>query len=386
MIPSEIQDMLESLERFEDIRRKAVRLGPRLCDLAYANPYQGVQERAREAIRESLEEDRLLGLQYTPFGGHTVIRRTVADALRGSHGLDFGFGDIVLTSGAMAALHIALRASGKADGEVIIPIPCWIDYPLYVQAIGLTPVLVPLSETSFDLDVSAIAAAITERTCAVLLSHPANPTGRAYGAATLKQLAEALAEAEGPLGPEITLIADEAHRDFADPRGYRSAVETADRTLIVYSFGKYHFLQGQRVGYAAVSPEHPAREAVSQELVRWTRILGLATPTALMQRAVPKLLGLHHDMSWLSDWRLRYVDELSAFGYAVVPPDATLFLYVQTPPGKGDFEFIEELASASVLGLPAPVFHHQGYFRLSLTGSEDMLERALPILREARRG
>lgn len=374
--------MLEPLERFEEIRRKVVRLGPRLCDLAYANPYEGVQERARSAIRESLEEDRLLGLQYTPFGGHTVIRRAVADALRGSHRLDFAFGDVVLTSGAMAALHIALRASGRADGEVIVPISCWIDYPLYVRAIGLTPVLVPVSETSFDLNVSALAAAITERTCAVLLSHPANPTGRAYGVDTLKQLAVALAEAERRLGPKITLITDEAHRDFADPREYRSAAEIVDRSLIVYSFGKYHFLQGQRVGYAAVSPNHPAREDVSRELVRWTRILGLATPTALMQRAVPKLLELRHDLSWLSAWRLRYVDELSAFGYAVVPPDATLFVYVQTPRGKADFQFIEELASASVLALPAPIFHHDGYFRLSLTGSEQMLERALPILRE----
>jgi aspartate aminotransferase len=211
---------------------------------------------------------------------------------------------------------------------------------------------------------------------------PAESPGESDGSS----LWRGLAEAEGPLGPKITLIADEAHRDFADPREYRSAAEIVDRTLIVYSFGKYHFLQGQRVGYAAVSPNHPAREDVSRELVRWTRILGLATPTALMQRAVPKLLGLRHDLSWLSAWRLRYVDELSAFGYAVVPPDATLFVYVRTPRGKGDFEFIEELASASVLVLPAPIFHHQGYFRLSLTGSEQMLERALPILREFGQG
>jgi aspartate aminotransferase len=382
VIPSDLGEMLEPLERFEDIRRKVVRLGPRLCDLAYANPYQGVQERAMLAIREALEEDRVLGLQYSPFGGHTVIRRSVADALRATHRLDFAFPDVVLTSGAMAALHVALRASSRADGEVIVPIPCWIDYPLYVRAVGLTPVLVPLSEPSFDLDVSALASAITERTCAILLSHPANPTGRVYGADTLKQLAVALGDATTRLSSEITLIADESHREFADPQQYRSPAEIVDRTLIVYSFGKYHFLQGQRVGYAAASPNHPARGVVSQEMVRWTRILGLATPTALMQRAVPKLLGLRHDQSALSAWRRRYLDELSTFGYSVVPPDATLFVYVRTPRGRRDFEFIEELASASVLGLPAPIFHHRGYFRLSLTGSEEMLERALPVLGE----
>jgi aspartate aminotransferase len=385
MIPADVQQMLEPLERFEDIRRKAARLGPRLCDLAYANPYQGVQEQAMTAIREALEDDRLLGLQYSPFGGHTLIRRAVADALRESHGMDFTFDDVVLTSGAMAALNIALRASGTPGGEVIVPVPCWIDYPTYVQAIGLTPILVPLSDTSFDMDVKALAEAVTERTCAVMLSNPANPTGRVYEPATLRRLADTLAEAKRK-GPEITLIADESHRDFADPREYRSAAEATDRTIIVYSFGKYHFLQGQRVGYAAVSPNHPAREEVSRELVRWTRILGLATPTALMQRAVPRLLGLRYDQAWLSSWRRRYVDGLTAFGYRVVPPDTTLFIYVRTPGGRGDFEFIEELASAAVLGLPAPIFHHQGYFRLSLTGSEGMMERALPILEEFGQG
>jgi aspartate aminotransferase len=384
MIPADVQEMLEPLERFEDIRRKAVRLGPRLCDLAYANPYQGVQEQALAAIKEALEEDRVLGLQYSPFGGHTIIRRAVADALRGSHGMDFAFDDVVLTSGAMAALNIALRASSTPGGEVIVPTPCWIDYPLYVRAMGLVPILVPLSKTSFDVDVRALADAVTERTCAVMLSHPANPTGRAYEPDTLRRLAEALVEKSR--GPEITFIADESHRDFADPEEYHTAAEVIDQTLIVYSFGKYHFLQGQRVGYVAVSPNHPARDEVSRELVRWTRILGLATPTALMQRAIPRLLGLRYDQGWLSAWRRRYVDELSAFGYEVVSPDATLFIYVRTPGGRRDFEFIEELASAAVLGLPAPIFHHQGYFRLSLTGSEEMLERALPILREFGRG
>jgi aspartate aminotransferase len=115
-------------------------------------------------------------------------------------------------------------------------------------------------------------------------------------------------------------------------------------------------------------------------MVLWTRITGLATPTSLMQRAVPRLLSLHYDQGWLIRWRERFVEELSAAGYAVIPPDATLFVYVQTPPSYDDFAFTEELASAGLLVLPAPVFHHRGYFRLSLTGSEPMLERALSIL------
>jgi aspartate aminotransferase len=378
VIPAELQALLEPLERFETIRRRAARLGDRLADLAYANPYEGVQEPVRAALRRALDADRTLALQYSPFGGQTLIRRAVADALATSHELEFAFGDVILTPGAMSALQLALRTTGAPGDEVIMPVPCWLDYPLYVHFTGRTPVLVPLQPPAFDLDVAAIADAVSERTCAVLLSHPANPTGRLYGGDALRALADRLDRAGRP----VTLIADEAHRDFTAPGGYRSASAYVDRTLIVYSFGKYHFMQGQRVGYVAVSPRHPEHDVVADELVRWTRVTGIATPTAVMQRALPELLALRHDQEWLVDRRHWLCDALAAGGYDVVEPDATMFVYAATPPSYDDEEFIAKLAGKGVLALPAPVFHHRGYFRLSLTGSESMLERAAPILQE----
>lgn len=383
MIPPEFESLLEPLERFEAIRRGAMRLGNRLADLSYANPYGGIHEASKGAIRDALQEDRRLGLQYSPFGGYVPVRRSVADALRTSHQLDFGFRDVILTAGAMAALHVALRLTGS-QGEVIVPVPCWLDHPLYVGAVGLRPVLVPLSPENLDLDVGAIADALSDRTVAVMLSHPANPSGRNYGPQLLSELGRVLAREEASLGTEISLIADESHRDFTRPGEYHSASTFTDRAVIVYSFGKYHFMQGQRLGYLAVSPRHPDREKASEEAVRWTRILGLATPTSLMQRALPRLLSLDHDQTWLLNWRDRFMKELSSLGYQVIPPQATMFIYVKTPGGYEDFAFIEKLASEGLLALPAPIFHHRGYFRLSLTGSEGMLEEALAVMERCR--
>lgn len=380
MIESDLASLLEPLERFERIRQKASRLGDRLADLSYANPYAGAQGAARAAIAEALEDERLLDLQYSPFGGQTLVRRTVGDALGESHDLPFTFRDVVLTPGAMAALHIALRTTAGSGDHVVIPVPCWLDYPLYARHLGFNATLVELEPPDFALDPQALAATVTAKTCAVLLSHPANPTGRSYGADVLSALGAVLAEAENNLGCHPTLIADETHRDFVAPDRYLSAASFVDRTIVVYSFGKYHFMQGQRLGYAAVSPRHPERAQASAELVQWTRITGLCTPTALMQRAVSRLLALRYDQSWLDEWRRRFLDELGRAGYLVVPPDGTMFLYVQTPDDADDFAFIETLASHGVLALPAPVFHHSGYFRLSLTGSEPMLERALSVL------
>jgi len=110
------------------------------------------------------------------------------------------------------------------------------------------------------------------------------------------------------------------------------------------------------------------------------RVLGLATPTALMQRALPGLLALRHDLTWLSRTRQSVIDGLTGSGYQVVPPDGTLFLYVRTPAGIEDEAFARQLASRGVLVLPAPVFHHRGYFRIALTASSSMLARGLQVI------
>ncbi len=381
MISPELQDLLEPLERFESTRRKVARLGDRLADLSYANPYGGIHEQAKAVLRETLDGERLLDLQYSPFGGKTQVRRAVADSLRDTHNFPFVFSDVVLTPGAMAGLQLALRVAGHPGDEVIIPVPCWLDYPLYVRSLGLVPVMVPMTSETFEIDPVAVAEAISNKTCAILFSQPANPTGRSYGPVALKELAEVIDRAEQRLGCRVTLIADETHRDFVPEGGFHSPSAWWDRTLLVYSFGKYHFMQGQRLGYVAVSPRHPSRRRLAEELVLWTRITGVATPTSLMQLAVPRLLSLRYDQEWLIKWRKRFIEELSAEGYGVAPPEATMFLYVQNPSSyDDDFEFVEELAAAGLLVLPAPVFHHSGCFRLSLTGSEPMLERALSIL------
>lgn len=380
MIPEKTLSLLEPLERFETIRSRAVRFGDRLCDLSYANPYHGVQEGAREALEAALREDRTLGFQYAPFGGHTVPRRLVADALRRSHDLPFAYRDVILTPGAMSALQIALWAAGRG-AEVIVPAPCWLDVPVYVHHVGATPVMVP-PDRDARIDPDAVAAAITERTRAVVMAHPANPTGQRYDGAEAAALGSAIAARERALGIEITLIADETHRDFTSPGAYHSLADHTARAVIVYSFGKYHFMQGQRLGYAAVSPNHPARAALSRELERWTRIAGVATPTALMQRAIPKLLELRYDVTRLLGLRQWVARRLRGAGFEVAPGDATLFVYAKAPAGISDWAFTERLAARGLLVLPAPVFHHEGWFRLALTASEPMLERALDVLEE----
>ncbi|MEU6696851.1 aminotransferase class I/II-fold pyridoxal phosphate-dependent enzyme [Pseudonocardia sp. NPDC046786] len=381
MIDDELDRLLGPLERFETVRRRVARLGNRACDLSYANFAGGVEPDALGVLRRALDDDRALGMQYAPFGGQTLARRAVADDLRVGQGLPTTYADVILTPGAMAGLQLALRVAGVAGDEVVVPVPCWLDHPLYVQSLGMTVRPVPMRTDDFALDLDAIGAAFGERTSAVLLSNPNNPTGTVVTPQLAEGLRDLIVAHERRTGRRITVIADETHRDFCPDGLFTSIASTVARTLIVYSFGKRHFMQGQRLGYVAVSPAHPERAETGAELVRWTRITGTATPTAVMQRAVHGLLKIPLHTEALHRARARLRAELEGLGFTLVPSESTLFLYLRTPDGLTDAAFAERLASDGVLVLPAECFHHEGYVRLAVTGDDTVLERAVQVFR-----
>jgi aspartate aminotransferase len=380
--PSE--QFLAMQERYEALLQVWLpRAGRNLSDLGYANAFDGPDPQVLAALRHAAERQTGTSLQYTPYGGSTISRRLVAERLTEQVGAPFEWRDIVLTPGAMAALNIVFRACRRDPGadEVILLTPCWIDYPLYLVQQGIRPVFVPLPEPAFRLDLEKIAAAIGPRTRALVLTNPANPTGVLYSEQELRALAEVL-KAARPGGSSITLIADECHRDVRfDGRRYESAVRYYDQTCVVYSFGKSLLMQGQRIGYAAVSPSFGARRELARGLERLCRMMGYSQPTSLMQGAIQDLVSYVPDLTRIAARRAKVAAALGEMGYAVVPSPATFFLYVRSPIAD-ELAFVEKLAQRGVFVLPSSLFHHRGYVRLSMTATDAMIERALGVFRE----
>lgn len=373
----EIEVLLEPQRRFDALRKRALfASGASLADLAYANAYCGPSNAVLAALHRAIDEAGELGLQYTPYGGSTQTRRVVAEHLSRALGLEFGFRDVVLTPGAMAALNVVFRAlREEGAGEVIVPVPCWIDYPLYLENLGLETRLVPVRPDTLRLDVDAIAAAIGPRTRAVLLMQPVNPTGILHSREELQALAALLGKASA----RVLLVSDESHREVRfDGRPFTSPAAYWPRTCVVHSFGKSLRMQGQRIGYAAASPAMPDRAAFVATLETLCRVMGFSTPTALMQVALRELAGVAPDWTDVAERRRVMLDALTSGGYAVVPSDATFFLYPRTP-GGDDWAYAEKLAKEGVLVLPAPVMHHAGHFRLSLTCTDAMLAKAAEV-------
>ncbi|HJK94111.1 MAG TPA: pyridoxal phosphate-dependent aminotransferase [Polyangiaceae bacterium LLY-WYZ-15_(1-7)] len=369
-----VESWLEEQERFDALRQRALaKGGARLADLAYANAWDGPPEAVREALRKAAASEGALDLQYTPYGGQTVARRVAARELAEVTGVPFGFRDVLLTAGAMAALSLLLRMS--LPGRVLIPTPTWLDHPLYAAMQRHEPVLVPLAD-DFSLDVDALrdALATTEELRAVILTCPGNPTGHVFREAELRALAAALEDAGRPL-----LISDECHRDYLfGGTPFLSPAAFYANTAVVYSYGKRFLVQGQRLGYAALHPDAPEAGARKVLLKRLARAGGYGMPTSLMQRALPDLVKIDPARAAIEARRERTREALEALGLRVVG-EATMFLYVEV---GDDWAVTEALADRGVLVLPGAIFHHRGWLRLTCSATDAMLARGVEALAE----
>jgi aspartate aminotransferase len=305
-------------------------------------------------------------------------QEAAAASLRERLGVPFRAEDVLLTNASIAALAVALRTLLDPGDEVVIVQPPHFSYEMLIAAAGGTAVRVPVDPRSLDLDTSAVARAITDRTRVVLLNTPHNPTGKIFGPGTLTRLAEVLEEASRTRGP-ITLLSDEAYSRivFGGAR-FHSPSAYYPRTIVVYSYGKQLLAPGQRIGYLALHPDMPGRDELRSALMVMQLVTGWAWPNALLQHAIAELERLDVDMAALERRRDRVVTALRDMGYeGVTLPEATFYVMVNSPLPDDD-AFCDMLAEDHVFVLPGKLLEMPGTFRISLTGTDAMVERALP--------
>ena len=317
-------------------------------------------------------------------GNLSESRNTVSTALKERRGLTFAPEDIFLTNGTVVGLAICLQILAGEGDEVIINLPPWLGYRRMIHLTGATPVGITVTD-DFELDLEAIAAAITERTRAIIINSPHNPTGKIFSEKTLQSLANLLTDASVRYGKPIYLISDETFsRIVFDNRPCPSPTQFYPFSFLVYGYSKTLMAPGQRIGYIAIPPTMPERKQIGQiiSLLQGSSF-GWCFPSALMQYALPDLEKLSLDLEHLQSKRDWMVRELQEMGYQVQPPEGTFFLLVKSP-WEDDCVFAELLASYGVFVFPGTPQEVPGYFRISLTANEDMISRSLSKFQVAR--
>lgn len=355
---------------------------PDALDFTFGNPHEMALPGLPAALKTQSEPRSVDWFAYKT--SERPAQEAVAAGLRAEIGLDFAPEDIAMTQGAFGAMSLAFALLADAGDEVVVPVPGWFCYPPMLHAADLVPVTAALDPVTFDLDVDAIARAITGRTRIVIVNSPANPTGRVYPRSAWESLAEVLERASRANGRRIWLLSDEPYRRIRfDGIAFASPAASYPWTLIDYSYGKVLLAPGQRLGYLALSPLIPPgeRDELRAALMPLGLAIGWGFPDAVMQYSVPQLESLSIDMAELTRKRDLMYSALTAAGYEVTRPEGTFYLWGRAPGGDA-VAFCGALESRGVYVMPGSLFDQPHHFRISLTATTGMIERALPHLVE----
>ena len=361
----------------EGASRKAIYGEENVFDFSIGNP--NLEPPAEfKLILKDLVNDACKGQHcYMSNAGYEDTREAVADYLSEHNSQAFSRDDIVMTVGAGGALNVILKTILDPGDEVIIPTPCFMEYRFYVDNHqGLTR-FVP-SRPDFSLDIEAIGAAITDRTKAVLINSPNNPTGKVFPRAELDSLADLLTEYSEKKGDAIYLVSDEPYKKIVfDGIVVPSIFDVYRSSFIATSFSKDLSLPGERIGYAALNPDMEDRSLVSAGLVLSNRILGFVNAPALMQRAVNSLLGVSIDVGIYQKKRDILCDGLASAGYEFFKPQGSFYLFPKSPI-EDDVAFVSALKDENILTVPGTGCGGPGHFRIAYCVSDETIINSMP--------
>jgi aspartate aminotransferase len=357
---------------FEEGLRLKQRLGAdQVADLSLGNPVMEPPAPVLERLR-MLAADPTPGThRYMPNAGFESTRAAVAGALARRTGVHYDAAHVVMTVGAGGALNAVLKALLDPGDEVVLLAPYFAEYRFYVWNQGGVPVVVQTDER-FRPSVTAIAAALSPRTRAVLVNAPNNPTGVVYPPEDLAALADVLAKASKTQGRPVWLISDEPYRAVVyDGAVVPWPVHHYRDTVHVTSFSKDLALPGERIGYLAVNPASPDAESLVAACTFANRILGFVNAPALQQRLVEGLLDVSIDVAPFARHRAVLLDALAAAGYDVVAPQGAFYLFPRVPRADGDdLAFVRACVEERLLVVPGRGFGRAGHFRLSYAVTE----------------
>ena len=354
---------------------------PDACDFLAGNPEVPALPGYVETLQKWLEpQNRRWFASGMP---DPRAAEAAAAALADELGIAFEPDDVMLTRGAHGAMALAMATVLDPGDEVVFISPPWFFYEALILGAGATPVRVRANETTWDLDLDAIAAALSLRTRMLLINTPNNPTGRIYPDDTLALLGALLERQSNEAGRAVYLLSDEAYSKILfDGNTMRSPARHYPRTLVVHTFSKSALAPAQRLGYLAMPPTMPDREALRRGAMSASFSTSNLAPDAVMQYALPDLLDIVVDMNKLQLRRDRLLEALRSAGYQVQTPEGTFYLLVRSP-NDDEGAFVGRLAQDKVLAMPGSMFEMPGYFRLSITATDDMVERAIPVFEKA---
>lgn len=370
-------------EIFEYGKKRAAEVGAdKVFDFSLGNPSVQPPQIVEDTLVGLLREEDATALHgYTSAQGDLSVRRAIAEYIAATHGVKADPDLIYMTCGAAASLTITLSALCEKGDEVITFAPFFTEYRVFTETAGAKLVELASDPETFQIDFSLLEKAFTEKTAAVLVNSPNNPSGVVYSEETVKKLTALLARKSAEYGRTIYLVTDEPYRELVYG-GVKVPYLTAyyKHTVVCYSYSKSLSLPGERIGYIFVSPEADGAKELYLAVCGAGRALGYVCAPSLFQKMVARCQGVTSDISVYERNRDMLLSALREYGYSCVRPDGAFYLFVRSPEPDAN-AFCERAKAHGLLLVPGDDFGCPGYVRIAYCVSPDMIRRSLPAFR-----
>lgn len=357
--------------------RKAQIGAENVFDFSLGNPSIPAPESVRASIARALELPPTQLHGYTPAPGLPAAREAVAASLNRRFGTSYAAGDVYLTCGAAASLSISFHTLVNPGDEVIVIAPYFPEYRVWIETAGATCVEVMADPETFQIDVSAVAAAVNERTKAIVINSPNNPVGSVYAQKNLEDLAAALHDAQKRLGTQVYLISDEPYREIAYGADVPWVPSIYDRTIVCYSYSKSLSLPGERIGWVLVPSTNPEHDRLVLAVAGAGRKLGFVCAPALFQHVVIDCVDEPTNVEAYAENRRVLTEGLSALGYEFIEPQGAFYLWVKALEPDAS-AFFERAKALELLPVPSDSFGCPGWVRVGYCVSKETIVNSMP--------
>jgi aspartate aminotransferase len=333
-------------------------------DFSLGNPNLEPPEKFKTVIKELIDDPTPMMHSYMPNAGYPFVRKEIADYLNRTEGLNLNENCIVMCCGAGGGLNVVLHAITNPGEDILTISPFFVEYKFYADYVGANLKLVESNE-DFSLNYENLENAITEKTKAIIINSPNNPTGRIYYQEEIDKLVEILEKKNKEYSKEIYLISDEPYKKLVyDDIEIPSILKSYQHAIVVYSFSKDLSLAGERIGYIAVNPDIKDYNNLMGALIFCNRTLGFVSAPGLMQRAVAKLLDEKVDINFYKRNRDTLYEIMTSAGFKFKKPEGAFYFFPKTPI-EDDVEFIRTAQKFKLLLVPGSGFGRKSHFRVA---------------------
>jgi len=354
--------------------------GEDVIGLGAGEPDFNTPQHILDAAVKSMNEGHT---KYTPSAGLPALKKAIINKFEADQGLIYKPNEVIVGNGAKHVLYTLFQVILNDDDEVIIPTPYWVSYPEQVKLAGGVPVYVEgLEQNHFKITPQQLKEAITDKTKAVIINSPSNPTGVLYTEQELLELGKIC------LASDILIVSDEIYEKLVYFGAKHVSIaqlssELKEQTIVINGVSKSHSMTGWRIGYAAGNKQ--IVEAMTNLASHST-----SNPTTTAQyAAIAAYNGTQEpveEMRQAFEKRLEIIyDKLVAIpGFTCVKPQGAFYLYpnVKNAAEMTGFsnvdDFVEALlVEAKVAVIPGSGFGTPNNIRLSYATSLELLEKAV---------